>query len=79
MDYAFDRFLRYDELVQWLESKVAAHPDLISVETYGQSHEGRDLLLATITALGHTLNTAPNGEITMGQAHAATVRVCDHC
>ncbi len=35
-------------------------------------------LLATITLLGHTIDTAPNGEITMGQAHAATVAVCDH-
>lgn len=35
-------------------------------------------LLATITTLGHTLDTAPNGEITMGQAHAATVQGCDH-
>jgi copper chaperone CopZ len=35
------------------------------------------VLLATITTIGHTLDIAPNGEITMGQAHAATVRACD--
>lgn len=35
-------------------------------------------LIATITTVGHTLDIAPNGEITMGQAHAAAVRGCDH-
>ena len=49
MDYAFDRFLRYSELTEWLDSKVQAHPELISLETYGTSHEGRDLVLATVT------------------------------
>lgn len=34
-------------------------------------------LLATITTVGHTLDIAPNGEIMMGQAHAAAVRACD--
>ncbi len=47
--YAFDRFLRYDELVAWLEEVAAAHPDLVALETYGRSHEGRDLVLVTVT------------------------------
>lgn len=34
------------------------------------------VLLATISTVGHTLDIAPNGEITMGQAHATTVRAC---
>jgi len=34
-------------------------------------------LLATITTIGHTMEIAPNGEITMGQAQAATVSACD--
>jgi len=49
IDYAFDRFLRYDELVGWIDQLAAAHPDLVSVETYGRSFEGRDLLLVTVT------------------------------
>ena len=49
MEYGFDRYLRYDELVQWLRSKAAAHPQLVSLESYGTSHEGRDLWLVTIT------------------------------
>ncbi len=47
--YAFDRYLRYDEYTQWLHDTAAAHPGLMTVESYGRSHEGRDLWLATIT------------------------------
>ena len=47
--YAFDRYLRYDELTAWLDEVAAAHPDLVGVETYGRSHEGRDLWLVTVT------------------------------
>ena len=48
-DYAFDRFLRYGELVEWIEQLAAAHADLVTVDTYGSSFEGRDLLLVTVT------------------------------
>ena len=34
--YEFDRYLRYDELVGWLDALAAAHPDLVTVETYGR-------------------------------------------
>lgn len=44
-----DRFLRYDELTAALEAVARAHPDLCTVESIGQSHEGRDIWLATIT------------------------------
>ena len=47
--YDFDRFLRYDEYTAWLHDTAAAHPELMTVESYGKSHEGRDLWLATIT------------------------------
>ena len=47
--YDFDRFLRYDELTAWLLATAAAHPELMTVESYGHSFEGRDLWLATIT------------------------------
>ncbi|MEQ8437891.1 MAG: M14 family metallopeptidase [Ilumatobacter fluminis] len=49
MQYDFDRFLRYDELVAWLQGVAATHPGLVSLETYGRSHEGRDLWLVTVT------------------------------
>ena len=49
MTYDFDRFLRYDEMASWLRALAAQHPTLLTIESYGQSHLGRDLLLATIT------------------------------
>jgi Zinc carboxypeptidase len=47
--YEFDGFLRYDELTAWINELAAAHPDLVAVESYGRSHEGRDLWLVTVT------------------------------
>jgi len=47
--YNFDRFLRYDEMVTWLNDIAKQHPQLVAVESYGKSHKGRDLMLATIT------------------------------
>lgn len=47
--YDFDRFLRYDELTAWLQQTAEAHPDLLTVESYGTSHEGRTLWIATVT------------------------------
>ncbi|MEP6298038.1 MAG: M14 family zinc carboxypeptidase, partial [Ilumatobacter sp.] len=49
MEYGFDRFLRYDELNAWLDGVAATHPDLVSIDTYGSSHEGRDLRIVTVT------------------------------
>ena len=49
MRYEFDRYLRYDELVGWLEALAGDHPDLVTVETYGRSFEGRELKLVTVT------------------------------
>lgn len=48
-EYAFDRFLRYDELVGWLRAIADANPNLVTIEQYGSSFEGRPLLLVTIT------------------------------
>jgi hypothetical protein len=49
MEYGFDRYLRYDELVAWLRQIADEYPELVSLETYGRSHEGRDLWLVTVT------------------------------
>ncbi len=47
--YNFDRFLRYDEMVSWLKDLAQSFPQLVSLETYGKSHMGRDLWIATVT------------------------------
>lgn len=49
MDYGFDRYLRYEELSEWLHEIADEHPGLVTLESYGRSHEGRDLWLVTVT------------------------------
>jgi hypothetical protein len=49
MEYGFDRYLRYDELVAWLHDIADEYPDLVALESYGHSYEGRDLWLVTVT------------------------------
>lgn len=49
MNYDFDRFLRYDEMLAWLEEKAKKFPSLLTLDSYGSSYKGRSLILATIT------------------------------
>jgi murein tripeptide amidase MpaA len=45
----FDRYYRYDELTSALLGLYEAHEDLLSMESIGKSHEGRDIWLITAT------------------------------
>ncbi len=49
MDFPLDHFCRYDELTTFLHGLAEAHPDLVTIESIGRSHEGRELWLATVT------------------------------
>jgi murein tripeptide amidase MpaA len=46
----FDTYYRYAELTAVLHEYASAHPDLLRLEVIGQSHEGRDIWLATVSA-----------------------------
>jgi murein tripeptide amidase MpaA len=46
---AFDRFYTYDELTAILRGYAEGYPQLASLESIGQSHEGRDIWCLTIT------------------------------
>jgi murein tripeptide amidase MpaA len=46
---AFDRFYRYAELTDLLRTFAAEHPQLVTVESIGKSHEGRDIWVVTVT------------------------------
>lgn len=46
---AFDRFYRYDELAGVLHALAREHPHLVSIESIGRSHEGRDIFVLTVT------------------------------
>ncbi|HEX4490993.1 MAG TPA: M14 family metallopeptidase [Acidimicrobiia bacterium] len=45
----FDRLYKYGELMAALDALAAARPDLVTLESIGKSHEGRDIRLVTIT------------------------------
>ncbi|HEY1738360.1 MAG TPA: M14 family metallopeptidase, partial [Acidimicrobiia bacterium] len=45
----FDHLYTYGELTSALHALADAHPTLMTVESVGTSHEGRDIWLATIT------------------------------
>jgi murein tripeptide amidase MpaA len=47
---AFDRFYRYAELTDLLHAFAREHPQLVSIESIGKSHEGRDIWLLTVTS-----------------------------
>src|SRR5258706_4511010 len=44
-----DRFLRFAELTVVLNQLAAAYPGLLTLESIGRSHEGRDIWLCTVT------------------------------
>lgn len=46
---AFDHLYRYEELTEALHRMAAEHPQLMTLESIGTSHEGRDIWLATVT------------------------------
>src|SRR6266508_6532683 len=45
----FKRFYRYAELTELIKGFAAEFPQLVSFESIGRSHEGRDIWLATVT------------------------------
>jgi murein tripeptide amidase MpaA len=45
----FDRFYRYDELSSILHAWAEEQPALFALSSIGQSHEGREIWLATVT------------------------------
>ena len=54
MAYQFDRYLRYDELVEWLHKVAAAHPQLVALANgdalvaWRQGGEGGGIGLARV-------------------------------
>ena len=49
MKIAYDRYHRYDEFTAILTQLVLEYPALLSMESVGKSHEGRDIWVATVT------------------------------
>jgi len=48
-DLTFDTYYRYDDLTEILKGLAQEYPHLVRIESIGQSHEGREVWLATVT------------------------------
>lgn len=46
---AFDRYYRYAELTDLLRAYAAEYPQLVQLESIGQSHEGKEIWMLTLT------------------------------
>ncbi|MES2069407.1 MAG: M14 family metallopeptidase [Pseudomonadota bacterium] len=49
MNIQYDRYYRYSEFSALLHQFVAEYPDLLSLESIGKSHEGKDIWVVTAT------------------------------
>jgi murein tripeptide amidase MpaA len=49
IDVRFDRYYRYEELTRVLHAYAVDHPELVRLQSIGQSHEGREVWLVTVT------------------------------
>ena len=78
-DIDFTRYYRYDELVGHIQALVAARPDLASLESIGQSLEGRDLWLVTLTNSTTGNPLAKPGYWIDGNTHAGEVTGSTAC
>ena len=49
MTIEYDRYYRYDAFTSILQQLVQQHPRLLTLESIGKSHEGRDIWVVTVT------------------------------
>ena len=72
----YDRWYRYDELTELLRSWADESPGLMKLQSIGQSYEGRDIWLATVT----NFETGPDLEkpafLVEANIHAIEVTGC---
>ena len=47
--FRFDHYPRYDELTRIVHEVASTWPDLVTLESIGKSHEGREVWLLTVT------------------------------
>ena len=57
-DIRFDTYYRYEAITQFLHDWAATYPNLCRVESMGQSYEGRDIWVMTVT----NFTTGPDNE-----------------
>jgi murein tripeptide amidase MpaA len=75
----FDQFYRHDELSRLLFDIAEAVPALVSVESIGKSHEGRDIWVATVTNSATGAAADKPGFWVDGNIHAAELTASTAC
>jgi murein tripeptide amidase MpaA len=75
----FDTFYRHDALTRLLFDYADAHPALVSVQSIGKSHEGRDIWLAVVTNSATGPDTDKPAFWTDGNIHAAELTASTAC
>jgi len=75
----FDRFYRYAELTAVLKAFADEYPALVTLESIGQSHEGRDIWLLTVTRRDTGPATEKPAFWVEGNVHATEVAASVAC
>jgi len=69
----FDQYYRYDEMTQLLRDFTQAFPELATLESIGQSYEGRDIWALTITQTATGPDREKPGFYVDGNIHGSEV------
>lgn len=75
----FDTYYRYDELTQILHDYASEYPHLVELSSIGQSYEGRDLWLVTVTNTETGADRHKPGLWVDGNIHASEVAPSSAC
>jgi murein tripeptide amidase MpaA len=78
-DVRFDTYYRYDDLTRLLQAFAAEYPDLVRLESIGQSYEGRDIWLVAVTNAGSGEAEAKPALWVDGNIHASEVAAASAC
>ena len=75
----FDQFYRYAELTRLLQDYAQARPDLVHLSSLGQSHEGREIWLLTVTNFATGIDTDKPAFWCDGNIHAGELTASTAC
>jgi murein tripeptide amidase MpaA len=78
-DIAFNTFYRYDDLTRIVHQYAEAYPQLVQVESIGQSFEGRDIWLLTVTHVDSGPDTEKPAFWIDGNIHATELSASTAC
>lgn len=78
-DVHFDRYYRYKDLTRLLQGFAQEYPQLVRIESIGQSHEGREVWLATVTNFASGEDNDKPAFWVDGNIHASEVSPSSAC